>query len=109
VRQLLPRGAFELVETKATDCIMSAAQSRPDLLLLDLSMPMVDGFEILRRLKEDDRTRAMPVVVLTSMHLEDEHRRRLKSAARVLSKSELSTDLLVGAIREATARAGDAA
>ena len=39
---------------------------RPKVILLDLKLPKVDGLEVLRRLKQDDRTRTIPVVVLTS-------------------------------------------
>jgi len=38
----------------------------PKLVLLDIKMPKVDGIEVLRRLKEDERTRTIPVVVMTS-------------------------------------------
>lgn len=38
----------------------------PKVILLDLRLPKVDGMEVLRRIKEDERTRAIPVVVLTS-------------------------------------------
>jgi signal transduction histidine kinase/CheY-like chemotaxis protein len=103
VRQLLPRGAFELVETCATDCLVDAAQTRPDAVLLDLNMPTINGFEILALLKNDERTRGVPVVVLTSLHVGDEHKRLLTSASCVLSKSDLSTEVLVAAIREVTA------
>jgi len=48
----------------------------PTLMLLDLKLPKVDGFEVLRRVRADERTRLMPVVVLTSS---DEQKDRLES------------------------------
>jgi len=48
----------------------------PTLMILDLKLPKVDGFEVLKQVRADERTRLMPVVVLTSS---DEHRDRLES------------------------------
>jgi CheY-like chemotaxis protein len=42
------------------------AQPLPQVVLLDLKLPKVDGLEVLRRIRESDRTRVLPVVVLTS-------------------------------------------
>jgi len=44
----------------------------PQLVLLDLKMPRVDGFEVLRRMREDERTRYVPVVILTSSKHEED-------------------------------------
>jgi two-component system, response regulator len=44
----------------------SAASLRPRLILLDLKLPKIDGLEVLRRLKEDENTRSIPVVMMTS-------------------------------------------
>jgi len=43
-----------------------APQTLPRVVLLDLKLPKVDGLEVLRRIKSDPRTRALPIVVLTS-------------------------------------------
>ena len=39
----------------------------PDLILLDVTMPEIDGFEVCRRLRADDRTRAIPILILTGL------------------------------------------
>jgi two-component system response regulator len=46
----------------------------PKIILLDLNLPKIDGIEVLRRIKEDPRTKTVPVVVLTSSHEENDLR-----------------------------------
>src|SRR5215468_3377987 len=45
---------------------LSSDKSKPKVIFLDLKLPKIDGIEVLRRVREDDRTRAIPVIVLTS-------------------------------------------
>ncbi len=49
-----------------------SAQAVPTLMLLDLKLPKVDGLEVLRRIRADERTRMLPVVVLTSSREEQD-------------------------------------
>jgi CheY-like chemotaxis protein len=49
-----------------------SANSRPKVILLDLKLPKVDGLEVLRRLKADEGTRSIPVVVMTSSQEEQD-------------------------------------
>lgn len=48
------------------DGLQAAFDQTPDVVVLDGMMPQLDGFEVLRRLREDERTRDVPVVVLTA-------------------------------------------
>ncbi len=43
---------------------------RPDLIILDLNLPKVDGFEVLQQVKQDPRFKRIPVIILTSSHAE---------------------------------------
>lgn len=53
----------------------AARSSMPDLLVLDIGLPQMDGWEVLRHLRNDEATISLPVLVLTA-HAEEESRRR---------------------------------
>jgi signal transduction histidine kinase/DNA-binding response OmpR family regulator len=102
VRQLLPRGAYELREAaNAIDGLEQAKADRPDVILLDLNMDMVDGFEFLDRLHKGEGAAAPPAVILTSLVLDEAQKERVAHVSGVVSKFDLTADRLVGAIREA--------
>jgi CheY-like chemotaxis protein len=59
---------YEVLEAKdGEQALASAEKDDPDLILLDIVMPRVDGFEVCRRLKASPRTRDIPVVFLTAL------------------------------------------
>jgi CheY-like chemotaxis protein len=93
LRTMLERQALENVE-----------RSVPDLILLDLMMPNMDGFEVAERLHRDQRWRTIPVVVVTAKDLTEEDRRRLNgSVLRVIRKSG-GPEHLVQALGDLTGR-----
>jgi DNA-binding response OmpR family regulator len=51
---------------EAVDVLFGESPIRPQLILLDLKLPKIDGLEVLRRIRESEATRMLPVVVLTS-------------------------------------------
>jgi two-component system, cell cycle response regulator DivK len=58
---------YTLVEfDNGADALAGLARSLPDLVLLDISLPGMDGNEILARIRADDRLRALPVIALTA-------------------------------------------
>lgn len=79
--------------------------SRPNLILLDLMMPEMDGFEFLAELREHDYHGKIPVVVVTGADLsEEEHRNLNGGVERVLSKSAYSRDQLFEEVRTLVAQ-----
>jgi CheY-like chemotaxis protein len=78
------------------------AERIPDLILLDLMMPEMDGFEFIAQLRQKETWRGIPVVVLTAKDMTPEDHLRLQGNVRkVFRKASYSRDELVGEIRAA--------
>jgi CheY-like chemotaxis protein len=76
---------------------------RPSLILLDLMMPVMDGFEFLQELSKRPLLHVAPVVVITARELTEEDRRRLAgNVARVLQKSSTRVEDLLAEVLAAT-------
>ena len=72
----------------------------PKLVLLDLKLPKVDGHEVLRRIKSDPRTRAIPVVVLTSSREEADLLRAYENGTNSFVVKPVDFDSFVDAVRQ---------
>ena len=72
-----------LTASDGLSALAVAAAERPDLVLLDVMMPGMDGFEVCRRMKEDPATRHMPIVLVTAGNrLDWPHKRSDDKASR---------------------------
>lgn len=63
---LSPEGYELLIAQSGEQALESAREGRPQLILLDVKMPGIDGFETLRRLRADEETAGIPVVFLSA-------------------------------------------
>ncbi len=75
--------------------LRKASAFRPDMILLDIAMPNVDGWEMCRRLRDDPETRSIPIVIMTAWSTEDLHKRaQEEGVTRVLLKPADDDELL---------------
>jgi signal transduction histidine kinase/DNA-binding response OmpR family regulator len=88
------------------DGVELAQRHHPDAVVLDLNMPEVSGFEVIRRLREHPETKRTPVLVLTAMDLSAEERRRLDAEIEALVPKLAREELLslLAGIREKAQR-----
>ena len=100
VSQTLERAGWSIAEAEnGRIALQRVAARRPDVIVLDLVMPELNGFEFLAALRRDPAWRSVPVVVLTSMDLTAEDRRVLNgSVERILQKGAWDRDQLLAEI-----------
>ncbi len=81
---------------QGTDGVEMAARERPDLIILDLIMPETSGFNVAYQLKQIPATRAIPIIILTSMEIDSETQEQLGAyVSGLMSKSTFTKkDLL---------------
>ena len=77
-----------------------AAANRPDLILMDLEMPVVDGWEATRRLKSKPETRDIPVIGLSAHALAGEREKALAAGCEEFDTKPVEFDRLLGKIRK---------
>lgn len=100
LRTVLKRDGWTVTEAaNGQEALAAVAIRVPQLILLDLTMPVMDGFTFLHALRERPGCADVPVVVLTARDLNADERRQLKGADRVLQKGETDLRTLAGEIR----------
>ncbi|MCC7262635.1 MAG: response regulator [Candidatus Latescibacteria bacterium] len=105
MRQLLGEEGWQIsAAADGQQALDQIALQQPDLLLLDLMMPGVDGFEVLRRLRQQPETAALPVVVITAKDLSAREREELRlSTVRVIEKEGLARERILRELRASLA------
>ena len=100
LRTVLKRGGWTVAEAaNGQEALAAVAIRVPQLILLDLTMPVMDGFTFLHALRERPGCADVPVVVLTARDLNADERRQLAEADRVLQKGQTDLRMLANEIR----------
>jgi len=97
IHDLLTANGFEiLLAADGREALLLVKQNKPDLLVLDLAMPEVDGWHVAEALRESPSTRKLPILALTAYAMADDCERALRAGCdSYLSKPFVLDDLLV--------------
>lgn len=107
VKGVLAGKGYRIVEARSgNEGLKLAKETRPNLIILDLSMPDLNGFEVLAALKQDSGTCGIPVVIYTSQVLDSDERARLEAAVDIVPKETKSREAAEVRFAEALMRAG---
>ena len=101
LHDLLTSAGYEIIQAEnGEEALAAAARERPDLILMDIQLPLLDGYEATRRIKADPALHAIPIIVITSYALSgDEGRARAAGCDAYVTKP-YSPRALLAKIRE---------
>ena len=98
---LKKKGYTVIAAIDGEDALAKAREHKPDLILLDVIMPKLQGFEVLASLKQDSSTRDIPVIMLSNLQEESDIRKAADAGALgYLVKSNVQLDTLTAKVAE---------
>jgi two-component system cell cycle response regulator len=89
-----------LTASSGDEALKIIATDRPDLIMLDVMMPLETGFQVCRRLKDDPATKEIPVFIVTSLHGDSDSAVARTSGANEFFTKPLKTEELVKMLRK---------
>src|SRR5262249_11736026 len=103
-RRLTRKGYEVMMAIDGQQAIDMAASEVPDLILLDMSLPVIDGWEAARRIKASPATRSIPVIALTAHAMEGDREKALEAGCDDYDTKPIELPRLIGKISLALER-----
>jgi len=101
LRDLLSSAGYEMSEAEnGQEALVAVAKERPDLILMDIQLPIMDGYEATRRIKSDPKTRAIPIIVVTSYALSGDEAKAREAGCDAYVTKPYSPRALLAKIKE---------
>jgi two-component system, cell cycle response regulator DivK len=97
-RRLIRRGFQVVFAMDGQQGIDLARSERPDIIIMDMSLPVIDGWEATRRLKADDATRSVPVIGLTAHAMSGDREKAIEAGCDDYDTKPVELDRLIGKI-----------
>jgi len=97
---LAKQGHTMLVATNGEDALAKVKSERPDLILLDIMMPRIDGYEVARLIRADDEIKETPIIMLSAKAQEDDIARGLEIGVNEYITKPFAPDRLVQVVND---------
>jgi CheY-like chemotaxis protein len=97
-RRLARRGFDVIVAVDGREALKRVADEKPDVVLMDLSLPVLSGWEATRRLKAAPETAGIPVIALTAHALSGDYQRAIEAGCDEYETKPVNLDRLIGKI-----------
>jgi len=99
-RRLKKRGYDVEIAVDGAEGLEKAKATSPDLILMDMSLPVIDGWEATRRLKADDETKAVPVIALTAHAMSTDREKAMDAGCDAYETKPVELPRLLAAIEK---------
>ena len=101
LRDLLGNAGYELVEVESgEEAVTAVGAHRPDLILMDIQLPVMDGYEAARRIKSDPDMKAVPIIAVTSYALAGDEAKARAAGCNAYVSKPFSPRALLAKVRE---------
>jgi two-component system cell cycle response regulator DivK len=101
IRDMLSATDYQITEAQnGEEALAAVAKQRPDLILMDIQMPILDGYEATRRIKADPALRAIPIIAITSYALSGDEQKARAAGCDDYVPKPYSPRQLLGKIRQ---------
>jgi two-component system cell cycle response regulator DivK len=101
LRDLLMSAGFEMIEAEdGENAVAVTLRERPDLILMDIQLPVLDGYQATQRIKADPRLNAIPVIAVTSYALSGDETKAIEAGCDGYVPKPFSPRALLKKIRE---------
>ena len=101
LEQALEDSGYQLITaTNGQEALNKIQSEQPDLILLDLNMPIMDGFTVLAKVKEDPNLRDIPVIIISSEHESKSIVKGIKQGAEDYLTKPVNAGLLVKKVKD---------
>jgi CheY-like chemotaxis protein len=108
-RRLERRGYQVVIAVDGQQGVDMARSEKPDLVLMDMSLPVLDGWEATRRLKADADTRPVPIIALTAHAMAGDREKAMEAGCDDYDTKPIELPRLLGKIEELLGKAGKGA